>query len=164
MNEEDLKIVRKYEQLYVSSIKREAFVYAPQGVELLKPIKTPKRWTRPLISKAILTGQIYRGVITLSYDYEDWIHNAMFNKWKAVEMSLAELHKIAEAFIERDKRFLPSIMNVEMVDNEVKLTLYKINHSYELYFDPKCSKDDQKLRNERLMTDFIDNWEKSKDR
>ena len=104
----------------------------------VKPIKAPKKWTKTQVWRAILSGQIYRGVID-RYDTEDNYVNL-----KGVEFSYHGLIGTASQLIESGNPY--SIESTENGDGTVIVRLLGINSSYSLYFDPACDLDEGERR------------------
>lgn len=109
----------------------------------IKPIKIPKKWTIAHVWKAILSGQIYKGVKDGRYT-DDYAYDAATNFSKGSRLHLVSL---AEKLIEHSSGWWVS---VDKEENGI-IQLSVNCHSFDcntLYFDVNCNM--QEAENKRI--------------
>jgi|GEM_PF-1280505 len=111
----------------------------------IKPIKTPKKWTIAHVWKAILSGQIFKGVKD-GYYSDDYAYDAACNYGRGSSLDLIHL---AERIIESSSGWW-----VSAGETKEGITPLSFNcHSFDsntLYFDENCNikKGEQRRRKE----------------
>lgn len=100
----------------------------------VKPIQTPKKWTRAYVWKAILSGQIYRGKINHIYT-DDYRRDALRDCYEDQELSMENLIDMAEDLL--TGRRTHSVGVTEHDDGTAEIKLYDLQSSYTLYYDPE---------------------------
>src|SRR5690606_6225857 len=110
----------------------------------IKPIKKPEKWTVAHVWKAILAGQIYKGVKD-GYYTDDYAHDAAVNFKTGSRIHLPSL---AKKVIEN-----PSGWRVYVDKEENGITQLSFNcHSFDcntLYFDESCNIQEAQRRKEQ---------------
>jgi len=110
----------------------------------IKPIKKPKKWTIAHVWKAILAGQIYKGVKDGHYT-DDYAYDAVVNFQSGSRIHLPSL---AKKVIEN-----PSGWRVYINKEEDGITRLSFNcHSFDcntLYFDEACNMQEAQRRKEQ---------------
>ena len=110
----------------------------------IKPIKKPKKWTIAHVWKAILAGQIYKGVKD-GYYTDDYAHDAAVNFQSGSRIHLPSL---AKQIIEH-----PSGWRVYVDKEENGITQLSCNcYSFDcntLYFDESCNVQESQRRKEQ---------------
>lgn len=116
---------------YLTYSRRACDTYSPFTV--VKPIQTPKKWTRTHVWKAILSGQIYCGKINHIYT-DDYRMDALRDNYEGVELSAEKLIGMAKDLLTGESRY--SVSTTENEDGTAEIRLCDWNSSYTVYYDP----------------------------
>ncbi len=130
---------------YKHQTQKSCRIYSP--FVPIQPIKAPKKWDRAHIWRAILTGQIYRGVITQApaYDVENPIWSEYVNTLKGAELSKDELlHHAQRCILPREDWDSVDVVSQNGTEEVIAHKSYH-DFSYVLYFDEKRSETLQSL-------------------
>jgi len=100
----------------------------------VKPIKTPSKWTVAHIWKAILSGQIYKGVKD-GYYTDDYAGDAANNYGEGRKLDLI---KLADEIIDSGKGWSVQVENEKDGIIMLSFDCYSFN-SNTLYYDPQCN-------------------------
>lgn len=129
------------------SEKKSIDVFSP--FVKVKPIKTPTKWTRTHVWKAILSGQIFRGETNYHYT-DDYALDAAYNYCEGCGVDLIDL---AQDIIESSCSGF-TVYAGEETDGIVPVSFHTYSYDCKtLYFDEKCDNEKKIKKLEQIKND-----------